>query len=350
MIRNFLFAIILIPFHLQSQSSVNGTFAFTNVPVSPLSAALGGSQIASYAGDLNQLTANPALMDSVLHGSASLSYLNYMAGINQASLAGARMVDSLGVLSAYLRYFGYGSFTETDEAGNELRQFNAADYEVGLSLTRNHLSNFAYGVSFKQVFSSLYQHFAYGVALDVGGYYHSDDNGFTAGLTIDNLGFKLKDYTNNSAQVLFPVQMNIALTKKFAKAPLRFGLQYNNLERWDLASSDTDARNKLRTDPLTGEQTRKVVTFDNFLRHLIASAVFTPNEAFNIMLGYNFRRRLELSISERPGLTGFSLGVMVRVKRFNLQYAITGYHLNGTANHFALSTNLNKWYAKKSLQ
>ena len=331
-----------------SAQTGNSAFAFTQVPISVVSAALGGSQVATWRGDVNQISDNPAFIDSSLHQAVSLNYLNYLTTINQASVAYSRMFDSLGFGSAYLRYFDYGTFQEYDEFGNALGEFKVVDYEVGISFGRRLNDNITYGATFKNVFSSMYQNFAYGAAFDLGGFYQSNDGNFSGGVTIDNIGMEIVDYTGGDRN-FFPVSVNAAISKKFDKAPIMFGLQYSNIQKWDLAGSDGDVLANPAVDPLTGEESRPTLTLDNLARHLSASVALIPSENFNLMLGYNFRRRLELATSERPGLVGFSFGANIKIKRFGIQYAITNYHLSGTSNHFGITTNLNEWYTKKSL-
>lgn len=320
-------------------------FGFKTIPVSVSSAAMGGDQIASYSNDVNQLSANPALFDSTLHQAVSITYLNYLTDVNQSSLSYAHLLDSIGLVSGYFRYLDYGTFTETDEFGNELGKFKSAEYELGLSFTKQYSDRIYYGITLKQFYSNLYKNFAFGAALD-GGVYYIDSRGLTMGVTLNNVGAKLVDYNSNGINTFRP-SLNFSVAKKFSKAPLRLGLQYNNLETWDLASTDLDASNFTTTDALTGETNRRKFTADNFARHLAFSVAFVPSEKFNLMAGFNFRRRLELAAVQRPGLIGFSLGAQIKIKRFQLQYAVSGYNINGASNHLALSTNLNEWYKKK---
>lgn len=76
-----------------------GYFGFSNVPISATSAGLGGTNLSSYGDDVNQVTHNPALLDSSTIGAVSLSYLNYLTDINQASVAYAHLLDSIGIVS-----------------------------------------------------------------------------------------------------------------------------------------------------------------------------------------------------------------------------------------------------------
>jgi len=343
LLTGFLFCTISV-----SAQTGNSAFGFTQIPISVVSAALGGSQVATWRGDVNQISDNPAFIDSALHQSVSLNYLNYLSTINQASAAYSRMFDSLGFGSVYLRYFDYGTFQEYDEFGNDLGEFKAVDYEIGISFGRKLNDNINYGATLKNVFSRMYQNFAYGAAIDLGGYYQSNDGNFSGGITIDNIGMEIVDYTNSESN-FFPISVNAAVSKKFDKAPIMFGLHYSNIQKWDLAGVDKDVLANPTIDPLTGDESRSTLTLDNLARHLSASVALIPSENFNLMLGYNFRRRLELAISERPGLVGFSFGANIKIKRFGIQYAITNYHLSGTSNQFGVTTNLNEWYSKKSL-
>ncbi|MEX2596021.1 MAG: type IX secretion system protein PorQ [Salibacteraceae bacterium] len=340
--------LVLFAFFSSYAQNSNSSFGFTNIPVSVISAALGGSQVATFRGDVSQVSDNPAFIDSSLNQSVSLSYLNYLSDINQATVTYGNMFDSLGLGTAYLRYFDYGTFQETDEIGNEIGQFKVVDYEVGLTFSRFYKDNFSYGATLKQVFSSMYQYFAYGAAIDLGGYYHSNSGNFTAGIVMRNFGMELIDYTDGELNS-FPMSMNLGVSNKFENAPIMFSFQYNNLQKWDLAENDADAISNTITDPLTGEVSRPTLTLDNFARHLSGAVSFVPSEKFNLMLGYNFRRRLELATNERPALVGFSFGANIKIKRFGIQYALTNYHLGGASNHFGVTTNLNEWYSRKSL-
>jgi hypothetical protein len=336
---------LLSAFQLAAQSG-NTAYGFTRIPGSVVTSALGGSQVATYRGDLQQRMDNPAFIDSAMHQSVSMGYLNYLSTINQATLAYGHQFDSIGFGSAYLRYFDYGTFQETDEVGNELGQFKVIDYEIGVTFGRAYNEHFSYGVTLKQVFSNMYQYFGYGMGVDLGAHYHSSSGNFSAGLVARNLGMEIIDPTRSQRDPL-PWGVDLAIAKKFDKAPLMFGLQYSDLLKWDLAANDLDAQNNTVEDELTGEVRRPVFTLDNFARHLSGSVAFVPSDRFNLMLGYNFRRRLELATAERPAMVGFSFGANIQLKRFGIQYAITSYHLSGASNHFGITTNLNEWYSRR---
>lgn len=344
MIRKIL-ALLIWPSVISAQNIGTSSFTFTQVPISTISSALGGNQIAINKSDVLQVADNPAFADTTMTKNVTFSYLNFINTINQAAIGYAFKPQKLGIFSSYLRYYDYGSFTETDALGNSYNKFGAADYEIAFNLTRFYRKNIAYGFTFKQLFSSMHQYFAYGLGFDAGVYYHSDSKNFSAGIVINNAGLKLIDYTHTNNEFL-PLEVNIAANKKFQNAPIRIGLQYNHLERWDLAAIDNDALKKTKVDPITKETSRPIYTADNLVRHLVASFVFEPSPKFNAFVGYNFRRRLELSAANRPGAVGFSFGFLMKIKKFGLRYSYSNYHINSASNHLSISTNLNEWYRK----
>lgn len=339
------FLLAFVSLRAQQASTV---YNFLETPASSLSNALGGSQVASAQKDVSMIADNPAIADSAMDNNLNLGYLNNVGNLNQATAFYSRMIDSVGMASAYLRYFDYGSFDETDEFGNQIGTFRVSDYELGLSLSRQLKvkKQIRYGATFKQVYSAYYGYWSYGIGADFGAHFTSKSGELTMGLVADNLGLSIADYTNSGVKPM-PFNMKFGIAKKFSKAPIRLGLQYNHIERWDLASSDADAQLLVRNDALTGDSTRRVFTLDNFMRHLSASVEIVPSDGFNLIVGYNFRRRMELALNDQGGLSGLSFGVLIKVKRIHIQYALANYTLGATSHLFAVTTNLNEWYRKK---
>lgn len=322
-------------------------FQFTDIPVSPISTAQGMNSVVPVIQDPLQFVSNPAQFDSTLDKNVQISYLNYLTDINQTSIGYSHAIDSAAMVAGYFRFIEYGSFIETNEVGDEIGEFRTSEYELGMNLTKCYRQNWYYGATLKQLFSSFYQNFAYGLAIDVGGYYQSKD-GLIVGLTIDDIGARVLDVNQNGFNLMRP-SANVGIAKRFAKAPLTLAVQYSNLETWDLAANDIDQSGNLTVDQLTGESKRKTLTMDNFARHVSLSAIVTPSDRFAIITGFDFRRRLELAASQRPALVGFSLGFQANVKRLNVQYGLSSYHINGSIHHLSISTNLNEWITKRSI-
>jgi hypothetical protein len=76
------------------------------------------------------------------------------------------------------------------------------------------------------------------------------------------------------------------------------------------------------------------------MRHVTLGTEFIITPNIFLRVGYNYRRRQELKIAEKPGTAGFSFGFECKVNRFQIGYGRAIYHLAGPSNHFTVTTNL----------
>ena len=133
--------------------------------------------------------------------------------------------------------------------------------------------------------------------------------------------------------------------------PLRLSLTLNNLENWNLAYNDSTYLTN-SNDNLTEEEKEERNNsglFKEAIRHVVLGAEIIPSKSFNLRFGFNFKRRSELAIEEKPGLVGFSWGVGFRIKRFHISYGSARYHLAGSSNHITISTNISESYKKATV-
>ena len=68
----------------------------------------------------------------------------------------AKDFKKAGTFSAGIRYLDYGTFLETDEGGNELGSFTAAEYAFVLGWGKQIDSSFSVGANLKPIYSKLY--------------------------------------------------------------------------------------------------------------------------------------------------------------------------------------------------
>jgi hypothetical protein len=118
--------------------------------------------------------------------------------------------------------------------------------------------------------------------------------------------------------------------------PLRWHLTLENLQQWDVSFSNP-ARAEGNIDG--GSTPEKVGFFNNALRHLIVGAELFPEKAFNLRMGYNFRRGEELSIVEQRNFSGFSLGFGLRFNKIKFDYSYSRYTLAANTSLFGLTIN-----------
>ena len=284
-------------------------------------------------GDVNLALYNPSLLDSTSHQKLGLSYVNYFSGINLGFASYAHHLDSSDItLAATMQYVNYGDFTERDAAGNDLGSFRAGDYALTIGAAKPIDSLFTVGANAKVTYNAL------GLAIDAGITYNNPKRLLTAALVLRNLGVQVNGYTSDVRDTL-PANLMISVSKKLRYAPFRFSVTYDQMQQWDLTAGDPTSST---IDPLTGEliEENSFELGDQFMRHIILGTELLLGDNFNVQVGYNYRRRQEMKLSDRPGTAGLSWGLGLRIKRFDISYARASYHLAGGSNHFTISTRL----------
>lgn len=317
-----------------------GSSAF-NLVSSARVASLGGNLIAVKDNDPSLGIHNPALLNKSMDRYLSMSYVNYFGNINYGFLSYVHDVDTLATFSATLNYLSYGRFKETDETGQELGEFSAGDYVLNLGTGRRIDSLFSVGLNFKTLYSSYYFVNGLSFALDGGATYHRADKGFTASFLVRNVGVNVKPINPGNREKL-PFDIQFGISQKLKHAPFRFSVAAENLHRWDLSYLDPTLKPTI--DPSTGEKIEpKAPGFgDKLMRHAIfGTELVTKN--FFIGFGFNYRRRAELRVRERSGLSGFSFGMGMKIKKFHLSYALATYNQAGLSNHITIAFNLNEF-------
>lgn len=342
--------LLLVPFLANAQIGGTNTYEFLNVPVSARSAGLGGSVIAVYDNDPTLSISNPSLLNDEMSGMATFSYLNYFTDINHGFFSYVHDFKKLGTFSGGIRYLDYGSFVETDEGGNELGKFTAAEYAFVLGWGKQIDSTFSVGANLKPIYSNLYLYNSVGIALDLSGTYLNRQKGFAASLLIKNIGTQITPYVEGNKREPIPFEVQAGISKKFKHMPFRLSLDMIQLQNWKLAYNDSviETNNSNLSDEEKAERNRTGVIGETF-RHMVIGGEFVPSKSFMLRFGYSFKRRAELAHEVKPGLVGFSWGIGFRIKKFHVSYGSAKYHLAGPSNHFTITTNLSEHYKKRTV-
>ena len=66
-----------------------------------------------------------------------------------------------------------------------------------------------------------------------------------------------------------------------------------------------------------------------------------------VLVGYNHRLRRELRLQQTAGGAGFSFGLFLKIKMFDITYARSTFHTAGGSNHLTLTTNFKKFKKTK---
>lgn len=343
MIRGLFITVLLLLLGQAGMAQKGGesTYSFLGLTNSARVAALGGEIVSLLDDDINTVFHNPALLTSGMHNNLSLNYVNYFAGVNYGYASYGYSMDNIGNFAAGMHYVNYGSFDHTDELGESLGTFRASEYALNLFYSRIFLdSALSAGVNLKPIFSSLEQYNSFGLALDLGVTYSFSSTLTTVGLVFKNMGFQISSYTANRESLPFEIQAGV--TQGLAHAPFRFSITFQHLERWDLSYSLEE-----EDVSFSGSEEEKSgfdEFADNLMRHVVIGTEFLIGKNFHVDVGYNYKRRKEMSVNAKPGMVGFSMGFGFRVSKFHFSFGRASYHLAGGTSHFSLTTNLSEFY------
>lgn len=161
-----------------------------------------------------------------------------------ASLAGFVKLDDQQAISASLRYFKLGNIQFTDQAGNDLQQYNPKEFAIDLGYSRKLSNKLSLGIAIKYINSNLTGNFnnggqTYKAGSSVAGDLHlyhqgvkENGEGFNWGLTLSNLGSKISYSSDATQKDFIPANLGVgaAYTKVFDEAnKITFALDLNKL-------------------------------------------------------------------------------------------------------------------------
>jgi len=344
-LRNLL-ALFCLLFSLTGAAQVTGgehVFEFLNLPQSPHISALGGANVSNADADVSLALQNPAQMRPVMHNELSLSYNSYYSGISIANLAYGYHSPKLNTSFILgIQYLNYGTFDAYDNIGNPTGSFRANDFSISLGASHSYLERWRYGGAIKLAHSSYADKVASGLLADIGITYTDTANLIVLGATAKNIGFMVQHFAGSPAEPL-PFDLQLGISKRFAHLPLRVMATMHHLYEWDIRynnAADIESSSLLSTTD--SSDYTKAHFGDKLLRHFIFAAELSLGKSLTLGVAYNHLQRGELVIKDKTGVAGFSFGVGVNLKKFQVHYARRYYHIAGAYNEFGLTMNLNK--------
>jgi len=331
---------------IAAQVSGNGTYQFLNLSTSARTTALGGKIVTTDESDISIVLQNPSALDSSMHNQFTLSYIGYFAGISYGTFTYARNYSKYGNFAISAQRIGYGSFTRADETGTINGDFTASETAFSLSYSRTLDSCFNVGIALKPIYSHLDKYTSWGIATDIAGNYNSKNGLFAAGIILKNIGSTLKSYTPETKEPL-PFEILAGISKKLAHAPFRFVITFHQLQNLNLYY-DSEAKNEESVFDNSEDSSPNLATKfgREFISHAIIGAEFVPVRNFYLRFGYNYQRRNELKIKERASTVGFSWGIGIKISKFHINYSRSNFHIAGSTNHFAISTDLDNFFKR----
>jgi hypothetical protein len=345
--RFLIFTLLFLPIFVTAQSSVGSNgFAFVNGNYSARSLGMGGKTISISDNDLSLANDNPAILNEKMNGMIQVNQGLLPAGINFGAVNYA-IKTKIGVFAPSIKYVNYGKFTETDETGRVLGNFSATDFSVGTNFGRSLNKVIHLGANFQFLGSNLDTYSAYGMSLGFGVLMTHPNELISGGLAVRNIGFVFKEYTSN-AKTSLPIDVQAAFSFKLKHAPFRFSILGHHLNQWNIVYQDPTL--KPTFDALTGDTIpvpvagfgEKLANHFNFQVELLAS------KSVQIRAGFDYHRRQQLKLIDRPGLAGFSFGVGMKFKKIQLDYGFMVFSKAGQNHSIGISTQISDWLKKKS--
>lgn len=313
-----------------AQQGGSTAYNFLKVTASSRIYGLGGTNISLVDDDVMLTEQNPALLGPEMSNSLGFSYMRYLGGSNFAALRYARAAGENGAWGASVNYFGYGSITSADAAGNITGSFSPKDLAFTGTYSHNLGERWRGGFNVKFLYSAYDAYSAFAIATDLGVNYYDDEHDSSLSLVVSNLGGQVKKFNDKADRL--PINVALGWSKSLGANPLILSITANNLTRWNLPYWDNGDGSE---DPV-----KKQKFMSNLFRHLIFGLEWKPNDNFYIDLAYNYKVRTDMSNFSRNFLSGFSVGAGLKVKMFSVGVAFAQPHAGGTTFMLNLSTNL----------
>jgi hypothetical protein len=322
-----------------SYSQIGGKYIyqFLNLVTAPRQAALGGKTITIYDDDVNQVNFNPATLNAEMDNHLALNYGSYFKEVTYGTASYAYTYDRhLQTFQAGINYVNYGNFEGYDENGQPTASFTGSEialsfgYAYTIPNTTIHL-----GANAKLISSTLESYSSFGGAIDIGALFIDEKNDVNWGLAIRNIGTQFTAYNGTNEKL--PLEIIAGVSQELENVPIRWHLTLENLQQWNIAFSNP-ARAESSIDGSSSAE--KVSVIGNALRHAILGVELFPKKAFNLRLGYNFRRAEELRLEEQRNFSGISVGFGLKFNKLKFNYSYSRYTLAGNTSLFGLTINL----------
>lgn len=337
--------ISLVSLQLPAQTlGGNTVFNFLKLPNTPKLSALGGVNVSHISNDVGLAFNNPALLRPEMHTQLNTVFNGFYDGITAYHLSFGYHHEKLKTNFLWgLNYLNYGKITQTDPSGNIYGEFKPTDWVMQISASRSYLEKWTYGATFKFINSNYGQYRSNGIAMDVGVLYYDSAKLFSISLLAKNMGSQLKKYNGTDPDDL-PFDLQLGISKRLANAPFGFSFTAHHLHRFDISYNDIAFNDE---NGFSNGSDNKF-TFDKLFRHFVIAADVYIANMVEIDIGYNYLRRKELNIGNSGnGLTGFSLGVSLLLKKLQVRYARAHYQDNTAYNQFGLNMTLNQYFGLK---
>lgn len=308
-------------------------YEFLNIPTSSQVYGLGGTNVSVINTDVTLADQNPALIGPEIEKQLKLGYMHYIGSSNFAAARYGMTAGEHGAWAIGLRYLHYGEIQGYDETGSYTGSFSPQDIVVEGTYSHDFTYRLRGGINIKMAYSNYEKYSAVALAADVGLNYYDDEHDLSLGLVLKNMGGQVKRFEETYDHLPFDVQ--IGITKGLGKS-FSFSATALHLTKWKLPYYD---------HPQEGGNSEPKSNFGkNLFRHLIFGIQYEPSDKFYFDLAYNYKVRSDMGTYQKNFLSGFSVGLGLKVKKFSVGVAYAMPHKSASTLLLNLGLDITELY------
>ncbi|MCL5268400.1 MAG: PorV/PorQ family protein [Bacteroidetes bacterium] len=325
------FLIFLVAGQLLAQNKVGTTAApFLGIGAGPRAIAMGGA-FTAVANDPTALFWNPAGISRDGRTQVLLEHTNYLVGTSYNFFGAVVTLDEDNAVGLSVTNLAYGSsdVTTVDQPDGTGEMWDANDWAIGLSYSRNLTDRFSIAGTAKMIIQQVWRESATGFALDAGLLYITPFNNMKIGMEIANFGTDMQLSGGDLLRTVSPdetvVGANSKIPAEYYTASYPLPLIFRVGLAMDVVNSSNN-RVTLAVDAIHPSDNVQTVNF---------GGEYCWNNMVSVRAGYK-----SLFVPDnQEGLT-MGLGLSYDISsRFNvkLDYAYQNYNLLKNIQKFALT-------------
>jgi hypothetical protein len=284
-------------------------FSFLRNDVSARAAALAGS-FETVSNDPNAIFYNPASLGTIAGRKGSVGFFKHLLDINSGSASYSLPIEGVGRFGAGITFTNYGSFDETDAAGNASGTFSANDISLSIGYATDIDENLFLGGAVKMIYSGIASYTSTAAAADIGILYTIPGARAAVGATVRNLGAQFSTYNGVREKLPLDVSVGASVTPKGLPLLLNIGFH------------------RLADD---------VSTVSDRFRHFTVGGEFTLSRVLLFRVGFDNAKRKDFKIGSSADMAGFSTGVGILVSGYTIDYALSSLGKAGSLHRISVS-------------
>ena len=332
---------------LQANAQVsNGLYRALTDANSARVVALGGLPLPVHDGDLQTVVFNPSAISPEMNNQLTLSYVgDFKQGTNFGTAQYSHTFEKVGSFAASVQYYNYGNMQYASESGyTDGSTFNVSDYAVTLGWGRELTDKWSIGANLKYAGVQYETGRAGALGVDVAATYWSYSN-WVVTLAARNIGRQIFSQELNVEDKWLPFSLDFMASKKLDHLPLTIIMGYKDIQQW----------NKIYDDPLdlagyydsvTGEYkgpSKAAEFFTNLACHLVIGGELALGKNLVLRASYDYETHRNMGVPEKRSLVGFSAGFGVKIKAFQIDYALSRNNIVGSPHFLTLRLDLSKF-------